>query len=193
MTDTHTPAELPGRDGVDRPPKLRATTTGATGYDEQFAALASLSYRVAYRMVGSREESRDIAQEAMARAFASWSKVHGYAAAWVIRVTTNLALDHLRQRRRRPAAVEARSADPAHDASDRADLVAALRALPARQRDVVVMRFLADLPEAEVARALGCTAGTVKQHAHRGLTALRSSLHLDPTVRAIDRALEDLS
>jgi RNA polymerase sigma factor (sigma-70 family) len=129
----------------------------------------------------------------MARAYTRWNKVHEYAAAWVTRVTTNLALDHLRQRRRRPDAVVARSSDPAHDASDRADLVAALRTLPARQRDVVVMRFLADLSEAEVARALGCTPGTVKQHAHRGLTALRSSLHLDPTVRAIDRALEGLS
>jgi RNA polymerase sigma factor (sigma-70 family) len=193
MTDTHVPPDLPDRAGADRRPPLGAAAPGAAGYDEQFAALAAVSYRVAFRMTGSREESRDIAQEAMGRAFAGWSKVHEYAPAWVTRVTTNLALDHLRQRRRRPDAVVARSTDPAHDASDRADLVAALRTLPARQRDVVVMRFLADLSEAEVARALGCTAGTVKQHAHRGLTALRSSLHLDLTVRAIDHALEDLA
>ena len=55
-----------------------------------------------------------------------------------------------------------------------------LRRLSRRQREVVAMRYLADLPEAEVAAALGCSVGTVKQHASRGLAALRAAL-ADPT------------
>jgi RNA polymerase sigma factor (sigma-70 family) len=56
--------------------------------------------------------------------------------------------------------------------------VRALRQVSSRQRDVLVLRYLADLPEAEVAAALGCSVGTVKQHAHRGLRALRTNANL---------------
>ena len=56
--------------------------------------------------------------------------------------------------------------------AQRRELVALLQALPKRQREVVALRYLADLPEAEVAAALGCSVGTVKQHASRGLAAL---------------------
>ena len=59
---------------------------------------------------------------------------------------------------------------------DRMELVAHLARLPRRQREVVVLRYLADLPEATVAAALGCSTGTVKQHASRGLCALRIGL-----------------
>jgi RNA polymerase sigma factor (sigma-70 family) len=55
---------------------------------------------------------------------------------------------------------------------------AALARLPQRQRAVLVLRYFADLPEAEVAAILGCSPGSVKTHAHRGLKALRSQLTL---------------
>ena len=156
--------------------------SGPPSFDERFDALASLSYQVAYRMVGSREDARDIAQEALARAYARWPKVRDQAGGWVARVTTNLALDQLRRRgRRAPATIEP-TTDTAGVAAQRTDLVAALRRLPRRQRDVVVLRYLADLPESEVAATLGCSVGTVKQHAHRGLAALRASLDLSSTV-----------
>ena len=147
-----------------------------------------LSYRIAYRMLGSREEARDIAQEAMARAYARWPKVHHTAPAWIGRVTTNLALDVIRKRKRSPPHAPTPSNDPAHLVAERADLVAALKALPRRQRDVVVLRFLADLTEVDVAAALGCSTGTVKQHAHRRLAALRCSLDL--SLMTAENALE---
>lgn len=154
------------------------TVTASSDYDQRFDALARLSYRIAYRMLGSREESRDIAQEAMARAYARWPKVHETAPAWVGRVTTNLALDVIRRRTRTRTPDPPPTTDAMATAAERADLVQALRALPRRQRDVVVLRYLADLTEVDTAAALGCTTGTVKQHAHRGLAALRASLDL---------------
>jgi RNA polymerase sigma factor (sigma-70 family) len=53
---------------------------------------------------------------------------------------------------------------------------AALAALPRQQRAVLVLRYFDDLPEASIAKILGCSAGTVKTHAHRGLRALRATL-----------------
>jgi RNA polymerase sigma factor (sigma-70 family) len=93
----------------------------------------------------------------------------------VARVATNLALGRWRKAR------SGRRAEPvvvvdAGDAALRVDLVEHLRRLPRRQREVVVLRYLADRSEQETADALGCSLGTVKQHAHRGLAALRTSL-----------------
>jgi DNA-directed RNA polymerase specialized sigma24 family protein len=156
----------------------------APGFEERFAALAAISYRVGYRLVGDRAEAEDLAQEALARAYTSWRKVAGHDEAWVTRVTTNLAISG-------DAAGAAATGGAAGDRADRAgphgrlphadlldhlELMAGLRSLTRRQREVVVLRYLADLPEAEVAAALGCATGTVKQHAHRGLAALRQRL-----------------
>ena len=60
---------------------------------------------------------------------------------------------------------------------ERLDLVRALSALPRRQREVVVLRFLGDFSEATVATVLGLSAGTVQSHSARGLEALRRTLN----------------
>jgi len=146
------------------------------GYDERFDDLAGIAYRVAYRMVGSREDARDIAQEAMARAYAHWRRASKHPEAWVSRVAANLAIDLLRRRARTAPTWRETDVDGSALAAERIGLVRALEALPKRQREVVVLRYLADRPEAEVAAQLGCSLGTVKQHASRGLAALRSAL-----------------
>lgn len=174
---------------------MDATAHPPPSFDERFATLASLGYKVAYRLVGERAEAEDLAQEALARAYASWPKVAAYDEAWVARVTANLAVSRWRKHGRvvsadadhrsaggpggrSPAAHGRRWArEPAPpDPLDRLELVAALRSLPRRQREVVALRYLADLPESEVAASLGCAIGTVKQHAHRGLATLRGHL-----------------
>ena len=183
------------------------TTGDRPSFEERFDALAAISYKVAYRLVGERAEAEDLAQEAMARAYASWRKVAGYDEAWVIRVTTNLAIGRWRKQRRTvisadASALAARSRPgderPGRrhltgvtarqtDVAERLELMAALRSLPRRQREVVALRYLADMPEAAVVAALGCAPGTVKVHAHRGLAALRRHLgHLDPHVTTVD-------
>jgi RNA polymerase sigma factor (sigma-70 family) len=145
------------------------------GFEARIDELFAVGYRVGFRLTGSRLEAEDIAQEAVARSLVRWPKIEPYAAAWVARVATNLALDQLRRSRRAPPV-----ADESQDQvmGDRLDLVRALERLPRRQRDVIVLRYLADLDENVVAAQLHCSAGTVKQHAHRGLARLRADTRL---------------
>lgn len=71
------------------------------------------------------------------------------------------------------------SPDEADHVVLRAALAAALVHLPRRQRETIVLRYLCDLPEADVASALGLSAGTVKTHLHRALASLRVSIGTD--------------
>jgi RNA polymerase sigma factor (sigma-70 family) len=99
-------------------------------------------------------------------------------------VLVNASIDRRRLLRRRAehplrdtgtdgAADVAGAGDPARLVSRRDLLIRSLAALPPRQRAVLVLRYWADLPEAEVATTLGCSVGTVKSQASRGLARLR--------------------
>jgi RNA polymerase sigma factor (sigma-70 family) len=101
----------------------------------------------------------------------------------------NLATDRWRLRTRRPQEAGDEGLDrltviDAHaQVEDRLELVAALRTLPPRQRAVLVLRYFDDLTEAETARLLGCSVGTVKSTTSRALARLRdqtSSIDTDP-------------
>jgi RNA polymerase sigma-70 factor (sigma-E family) len=156
----------------------RAAAAHADDFDASFDALYVAAYRAAFRLLGSRPDAEDAAQEACARACVRWRKVQRLDApvAWVVRVATNIAIDRWRQLQRDAArAVDAPTEVPALDGR-RVDLHRALESLPKRQRDVVVLRYVVDLSEAETAEALGCAPGTVKSHASRGIAALRAAL-----------------
>ena len=144
-------------------------------FDDQFEELTGLAYRIAYRILGNRGEAEEIAQEAMIRAYTRWRTVRGYPRPWVSRVATNLSIGLLRKRRTPPATAEV-AVDGAELALERLELQRHLVSLPRRQREVVALRYLADLSEADVARGLGCSVGAVKRHARRGLEAMRISL-----------------
>ena len=150
-------------------------------FEEAFEELYTRAYGVAFQLLGRRSEAEDVAQETLARAFVRWRKVRAYAEAWVVRVAGNLAIDAWRRLRRvdTDASTERRGATAPGPDEQRVDLHRALDRLSRRQREVIVLRFLADLPEAEVAKALGCSVGTVKQHASRGLATLRNSMGVD--------------
>jgi RNA polymerase sigma-70 factor (sigma-E family) len=137
--------------------------------------------RVGYLLTGDWDQAEELAQEAMARTFAAWSRIRGYdrPAAYARKVLVNRHRSLLRR-----AVVEAR-----HGLTSRSqewhepdfggdDLVLwqALQRLPARQRTAIVLRYYLDLPEAEVARLLGVPVGTVKSLVHRGLARLRDRL-----------------
>jgi RNA polymerase sigma factor (sigma-70 family) len=150
----------------------------------RFPELHRVAYRASFAVLGDRDEAQDCAQEALARALARWRSVAGHAVPWVARVATNLALDRARWLARRPSSstseTEGRtplgSATSDPFALDRHDLVVALRALPRRQRDAVVLRHLLGFSEQETAGAMGCSVGTVKSSTSRALGALRLAL-----------------
>ena len=124
--------------------------------------------------------AEDVALDALAIAYDRWKRIEGleYREAWVFKVTANLALRQLKKRGRTvPAPTSTSATDEPVD--DRLDLQRALSRLPKRQREVVFLRYVADLPEAEVAAALGVDVGTVKVHASRGRAALGQMLSHD--------------
>jgi RNA polymerase sigma-70 factor (sigma-E family) len=147
------------------------------GFDLAFEDLYRLAYRVAYRILGDQGDAEDVAQETLARAMVRWSRLEDRPGGWVTRVASNLAIDRYRYRRRRavgPMTGPVGLVDP--HLGERGDLVVALRRLPRRQREAVVLRYLGDLSEAQVALEMGCSIGAVKSHGARGLAALRRHL-----------------
>jgi RNA polymerase sigma-70 factor (sigma-E family) len=166
-------------------------TTGSTAdvrldraFEDEFSPLFRAAYKVAYRLSGSREDAADCAQEACARAYTDWKRLirRGDVTPWVIRVSSNLAIDRWRRLQRARRIPEAD--DVAAPDSDRLDLSRALDALPRRQREVIVLRYIADLSEAAIADSLGCSVGTVKTHTSRALVALRRMLGRDEEARS---------
>jgi len=154
------------------------TMTGPS-FDDRFAALAAVAYRVAYRLLGNRSDAEEIAQEALARAYVRWRKVAEHDEPWVARVATNLAIG--RWRKRKPTIVfedELGIPTPGPDALalERVGLIEAIARLPRRQREAISLRYLADLSEREVAAAMHTTVGSVKQHTYRALAHLRVDL-----------------
>jgi RNA polymerase sigma-70 factor (ECF subfamily) len=135
-------------------------------------------------VVGDVHEAEDVVQEAFARASLHWSRVRGYHApeAWVRRVALNYALSGLRRARYRRRALErlaqADEAVPAATA-EVVDMVAALRRLPLRQREVLVLYYVVELPVEDIGRHLRLPVGTVKSRLARGRTALARLLGAD--------------
>ena len=144
--------------------------------------------RVAALLTGSAAEAEDLVQTSLVKLYRAWPRLDVASASpdaylRTIIVNTRRSWWQTRWRRESPTASVPDRPDPAEGGGDPADRQAlgslvrsALAALPHRQRAVLVLRYLEDLPEAEVAALLGCSVGTVKTHAHRGLRALRGSL-----------------
>src|SRR2546423_10905792 len=131
-----------------------------------------MGYHVAYCVLGDREAAEDAAQEALARTYVHWSRASGNAEGWVARVAANQAIATLRRRRRKLAFVPSRTESPEASA-DRLALQAGLRSLSRRQREVVVLRYLADIPEVEVAAEEGCIGGCREQDTSQGRGDIR--------------------
>jgi RNA polymerase sigma-70 factor (sigma-E family) len=135
--------------------------------------------RIVMVSVGNRPLAEDLVAEAFTKAWTSWRKIRGLAEprAWVIRSALNAHVSWWRRHRREVALgshdnTAAASQDPALDSS----LVAALRRLPVRQREVIALRLLLDLDTATAAEMLGMSSGTVATHLHRALAALRRDI-----------------
>ena len=143
--------------------------------------------RLGYALTGDRGLGEDLAQTALAKAYASWPRVvrAGDPEAYVRKIVVNSSRDGFR-RRRVPELLtdsppDVMTADMA-SLEQRPALFAALMKLPAGQRAVVVLRYWLDLTETQTAATVGCSVGNVKSQTSRALAKLRLSAELTDEV-----------
>jgi RNA polymerase sigma-70 factor (ECF subfamily) len=145
-------------------------------YEKHFSELAAQV--CAY--LGDATEAQDLVQEAFLRAWQRWDKVGGYEepVAWVRRVAWNLATSkHRRNQVARKFLQKSSAPEMAPAASpDHVALVAALRQVPAKRRQALVMHYMADMTISAIAEATGAKEGTVKSWLHRGRKELAALL-----------------
>ena len=153
------------------------------GFQEFVAVRYAQLLRTGYLLTGSREAAEDLVQHALLTTMRRWATVTD-PLAYVRRAMVNRRTSLWRQVGARELLTDAPPqgsvADGTAGRADRDELMCALRTLPARMRAVLVLRYWEDLSEAETAAALGCSVGTVKAQASRGLARLRSVLRPEP-------------
>jgi RNA polymerase sigma-70 factor (sigma-E family) len=160
---------------------------GVVTFEGFVAAKGPALLRVALMLCGDPHRAEDLVQSTLARLYRRWSRVEASTEpeAYVRAAVVN---EFLSWRRRRssaevPISDVARRADEAGGGADPAGGHAArdaawrlLATLPRRQRAVLVLRYYEDLPDAEIAAVLGCSASTVRSTASRALATLRAAL-----------------
>ncbi len=148
---------------------VEARTDLASLHGLHYASLVRLA-----ALLGDRSVAEEVVQDAFVRVHIAGDRVHD-PLPYLRRAVVNGARSSLRRREvRRRAPLEVVRDVPPPD--DREDVMRALRGLPARQRECLVLRFYNDLSEADIAAALGISPGSVKTHTSRGLAALGKTL-----------------
>jgi RNA polymerase sigma-70 factor, ECF subfamily len=149
-------------------------------FEEFYAASVDRLLGHLFLVTGDLHAAEEIVQEAFTRASMRWSHLRAYDVpeAWVRRVAMNLAADRARRLRRQTRALLRLGPPPAVPALsvETLALVQALRTLPVRQRQAIVLYYLADLPIQEIAQVLAVPGGTVKSLLARGRRALAAKL-----------------
>lgn len=179
-------------------PATASVTGGAASRDDAVAALFDAHYaglcRLATLLLDDRGQAEEAVQEAFTRTFAAWRRLRRpeRAAAYLRAAVVNQCRSRGRRRAselrgNRRAWADVPDAAPSRGIERAGDVLAAreaVRALPPRQREVVVLRYYADLSEADVAAALGCSTGTVKSQLSKARTTLAARLSLGDATRA---------
>lgn len=156
-------------------------TAGSKAFDDFFRAEYPRLVTLGTALTGDRDIARDMAQESLLRAYRSWPRVSAFdrPGAWCRRVLVNLAADRGRRvgrEQRALARVDRGSTAPAPEFGESERFWKAVRALPARQRDVVALHYIDDLSVADIAELLGIAVGTVKAAMHSGRQSLARAL-----------------
>lgn len=164
-------------------------------FDEIVRRYQGRVYAAAFRVTGNREDALDVAQESLIKVYTkidSWQPTGGFLS-WILRLTTNQAIDHIRRRKRRrqepldetyltetegapvePASFDTGSAVRAQEIEDR--IRGSLGLLSQMQRKVFLMRHFEGYSLAEIAEDLHCTVGSVKVHLFRAMKKMRDEL-----------------
>ena len=177
--------------------RLAADARDRVRFEEEALELSDQVYRVARRLVSSREEAEDLMQEAYARAFRSWRSFTPGTnlRAWLLRILTNLNIDRGRRLKRSPDVqpleegdyflynkLEENGREPASEQEaiderlSQDDVVSALSAVPHDFRDVVVLVDIGDFTYQDAAQILEIPVGTVMSRLHRGRRILKAQL-----------------
>jgi RNA polymerase sigma-70 factor (ECF subfamily) len=190
---------MPGMNEADRLAREFRRGSGAA-----FASLFDLYhekfYRIAYRVVGHKEDALDVVQDAFVklhRSISTWDERAAFTS-WAYRIVTNMAIDLLRKRGRDRRAREESSLErqdvtsdeetPELEANDVTALVGrarqAIAALPPKQRAIVALRHYEGLSLKEIAVVRECAVGTVKSTLHQAFRNLRRALGDNPVALA---------
>lgn len=177
--------------------RIAAEARDRQRFEEEALALADQVYRVARRLVGSREEAEDLVQETYARAFRSWRSFTPGTnmRAWLLRILTNLNVDRGRRIQRTPqqqpleesdyylanklasaGGEEVLEQDHVVERMSQDSVVNALASIQPQFRDVVVLVDIGDFTYADAAQILDIPIGTVMSRLHRGRRALKQQL-----------------
>jgi RNA polymerase sigma-70 factor (ECF subfamily) len=184
-----------------RPEQARRIAEGARDrvrFEEEALDLSDQVYRVARRLVSSREEAEDLMQDTYARAFRSWRQYTPGTnlRAWLLRILTNLNIDRGRRVQRTPDTqpleegdyflynrLEATDGGDGRTDEDRVierlsqdDVVEALADVPHDFRDVLVLVDIGDFSYADAAQILDIPIGTVMSRLHRGRRILKKNM-----------------
>jgi len=167
----------------------RAQAGDVDAYEQLVRRYRDVAVRTAY-MVAGRADAEDAAQDAFVKAYAALARFRREAPfrPWLLRIVANEARNRRRSAGRRAAlALRAEASRPPGDAApspegaavehdDRRELVEALNEMSEDDRLVIAYRYFLDLPEAEMAEALGVPRGTVKSRLSRALGRLRERM-----------------
>ena len=154
--------------------------------DEDFEVFFDMAWNRALRMVSrmglSGPDAEDVALDAMAVVYDRWARVRElpYREDWLLKVAANRALRQLKRANRTSLSGPVVAISSEDEIAVRVSVRDGIARLPRRQREVIALRYLADMPEGQVAAVLGLNPGTVKQHAARGRAALRAAFERGP-------------
>jgi RNA polymerase sigma-70 factor (ECF subfamily) len=177
------------------PRRLAEEARDRVRFEEDALELADQMYRVARRLVGSKEEAEDLVQDTYARAFRSWRSFRPGTnlRAWLFRILTNLNIDRGRREQRTPDTQPIEESDyylynrleengAAEDVDEVVErlsqdsIVQALSAVPHNFRDVIVLVDIGDFSYQDAAQILDIPIGTVMSRLHRGRRTLKQAL-----------------
>jgi RNA polymerase sigma-70 factor (ECF subfamily) len=177
--------------------RIAAEARDRVRFEEDALGLSDQVYRVARRLVSSREEAEDLVQETYARAFRSWRSFTPGTnlRAWLLRILTNLNIDRGRRQQRAPQMqpledgdyflydkLEEAAGQPLRDEErvverlSQDSVVDALSAVPHDFRDVLVLVDIGDFTYQDAAQILDIPIGTVMSRLHRGRRILKREL-----------------
>ncbi|WP_443056822.1 SigE family RNA polymerase sigma factor [Streptomyces sp. IBSBF 2390] len=179
------PARIPSqRDGAEDSPAAEAAGTTVDHLTETYRAHYRSLLGLAALLLDDTASCEDVVQEAFIRVHSARKRVRDpeKTLAYLRQTVVNLSRSTLRRRilglklLSKPMPDMASAEEGAYDQLERRDLIKAMKGLQRRQREVLVLRYFADMTEAQVAESLGISLGSVKAYGSRGIAALRVAM-----------------